>query len=213
MATRGSLGGLAAATKDVLVALDAFGKEFLLVETVGVGQVELDVVDACDTVIVVLTPESGDSIQAMKAGLIEIADIFAVNKADREGADIFIKELQSIIQIKEEFDASTKGERAQKWRIPIVATCALHDEGIAQLMDAIVEHRQFITAHGIFENHRKTQIKHKIFEIVEQRIKELVRRDFLSKLDIDAIAHRAFEGKTDPYSAVREYFDMEKIGG
>ncbi len=204
MATRGSLGGLAAATKDVMVALDAFGKEFLLIETVGVGQVELDVVDACDTVIVVLTPESGDSIQAMKAGLLEIADIFAVNKSDREGADIFIRGLQSILQIKEDSRYSSSESSEPKWTIPIVSTIAHRGEGIDELLMEINNHRKFITEHGFFENHRKTQIKHKILEIIEQHIRGLIEQKILGETDIEEIADRVFRGDIDPYSAVRE---------
>lgn len=205
MATRGSMGGLAKATKDVLIAIDAFGKEYIMVETVGVGQVELDIVDACDTVVVVLTPEAGDSIQAMKAGLIEIADIFVINKADRDGADIFAYELRSILEIREDI---ARGSDEPHWEVPIVSTVAIHDEGIKELLGEINNHRKFITEHGIFESHRKTQIRHKIGEIIEQHMREIIERKFLDGMNIDDLTQRVFDGQDDPYSAVRRYFRL-----
>ena len=129
MATRGSFGGLAAATKEVALVLDAFGKDYIIIETVGVGQVELDVANACDTTVVVFVPESGDSIQAMKAGLMEIADIFVVNKTDREGANRIITELESILDLKRE---------KEKWEYPLVPTQAINDVGIEELQSRIL---------------------------------------------------------------------------
>jgi LAO/AO transport system kinase len=128
MATRGSTGGLAFATSEIIKALDAFGKDVILVETVGVGQVELDVAEACDTTVVVLVPESGDSIQAMKAGLMEIADIFCLNKADREGANRVVAEINMILDIKRE-----KSHRD----FPVVATQAINGVGIEELLEKI----------------------------------------------------------------------------
>jgi LAO/AO transport system kinase len=116
MATRGSYGGLATTTKEVTIVMDAFGKDYILIETVGVGQVELDVVNACDTTVVVLVPESGDSIQAMKAGLMEIADVFVVNKSDREGAKRIVGELEMILDIR---------RKDGEWEYPVVSTEAV----------------------------------------------------------------------------------------
>ncbi|MBN1755657.1 methylmalonyl Co-A mutase-associated GTPase MeaB [bacterium] len=208
MATRGSLGGLASATKDVLVALDAYGKELILVETVGVGQVELDVVDACDTVVVMLTPEAGDSVQAMKAGLLEIADVFVVNKADRDGAEIFAIELQSILEIKE--NNMPKSSKPH-WKTPIVLTVAPEDRGISDLWNTIEKHRDFIIREGIFETHRKLQIKHKIEQIIENKIRLLAQRKFLTGIDIDHIASGVYEGQIDPYSAVNKYCRLKEF--
>ncbi len=201
MASRGSLGGLASTTKDVVVVLEAYGKEYILVETVGVGQVELDIADTCDTTVVVLVPEAGDSIQAMKAGLIEIADIFVVNKYDREGADRFAQELQLILDIK----------KKNGWKPPIIPTVAVDGKGISELITAIEEHKVYIKENGIFQNHRKQQIKHKITEIVEQKIKQIAEERFLKKIDIDTLTHQVFEGKIDPYSAVKEIFQNINI--
>ncbi len=208
MATRGSLGGLAAATKDVLIALDSFGKEHILIETVGVGQIELDVVNACDTVIVVLTPEAGDSIQAMKAGLIEIANIFVVNKADREGAEMFANELQSIIKMKEDSQA---GADVPSWEVPVIPTVAIENEGIEELIVKVTEYQEFITKQGIFEAHRKAQIKHRIHNIIEQKIRKFAEDRFLNEMNIETVTQEVFEGKVDPYSAVKEYFSIDHL--
>jgi len=196
MATRGSIGGLAESTKDVIIALEAYGKEYILVETVGVGQIEIDIADACDTIVVVLIPEAGDSIQAMKAGLIEIADIFVINKSDREGADRFAQELQIILDMKKE----------NGWRPPIIPTIAVKGKGISELLTAIEQHKAYIKGNGIFQNHRKQQIKHKITKIIEQRISEIVYGKFLKVIDIDTLSVQVFEGKTDPYSIVDKSF-------
>lgn len=192
MATRGSYGGLATSTKEVCLVLDAFGKDWILVETVGVGQVELDVVNACDTTIVVFVPESGDSIQAMKAGLMEIADIFVVNKSDREGARRIVSELDMILDIRRK-----KGE----WEYPIVSTEAINDKGIDLLLTKIYEHKKFITDNGVLEQHRKNQIKADLKKIIELRVKELVDEKILNSFDIEEIAEKVYEGDDDPYSA------------
>jgi len=191
MATRGSLGGLAFTTKEVALLLDAFGKDYILIETVGVGQVELDIVDTCDTTLVVLVPESGDSIQAMKAGLMEIADILVVNKADREGSGRIISELEMILDTRKK-----KGE----WDYPVVATEAVNNIGIEKLLDKIKEHREYITRNHILEKHRKAQIKAELKKIVELKIRELIDKD-VSETDIDLMIEKVYSGKEDPYSA------------
>jgi LAO/AO transport system kinase len=191
MATRGSYGGLATSTKEVCLVLDAFGKDWVLIETVGVGQVELDVVNACDTTIVVFVPESGDSIQAMKAGLMEIADVFVVNKSDREGAKRIISELDMILDIRRK-----KGE----WGYPIVSTEAVNNKGIDLLFTKISEHKEFITDNGILEQHRKNQIKLDLKKIIELKVRELVDKRILKSFDIDEIAEKVYKGEDDPYS-------------
>jgi LAO/AO transport system kinase len=191
MATRGSLGGLAFATKEVSLLLDAFGKDFILIETVGVGQIELDIVDACDTTLVVFVPESGDSIQAMKAGLMEIADIFVVNKADREGANRIVSELNMILDVR---------RKKSGWNYPIVSTEAVNNKGIDELLIKINEHRKFITENHLLEKHRKEQIKSELRKIMELKLKELIEKN-LSDANLDQMAERVYSGKEDPYSA------------
>src|SRR3990170_7999500 len=191
MATRGSLGGLAFATKEVSLLLDAFGKDFILIETVGVGQIELDIVDACDTTLVVFVPESGDSIQAMKAGLMEIADIFVVNKADREGANRIVSELDMILDVRRK-----KGE----WNYPIVSTEAVNNKGIDDLLKKIKEHRKYITENHLLEKHRKEQIKSELKKIMELKLKELIEKN-LNDANLDQLAEKVYSGQEDPYSA------------
>ncbi|MGB7061832.1 MAG: methylmalonyl Co-A mutase-associated GTPase MeaB [Candidatus Zixiibacteriota bacterium] len=197
MATRGSYGGLATTTKEVAIVMDAFGKDYILIETVGVGQVELDVVNACDTTVVVLVPESGDSIQAMKAGLMEIADIFVVNKSDREGAKRIAGELEMILDIR---------RKDGEWEYPVISTEAVNDKRIDLLLSKISQHRKFIIGNHYFEKHRKCQIKAQIKRIVELKIKDVIDEKVLSSLDLDQLAESVFRGEDDPYSAGERIF-------
>jgi LAO/AO transport system kinase len=190
MATRGSLGGLAFATKEVALLLDAFGKDYILIETVGVGQVELDIVDTCDTTLVVLVPESGDSVQAMKAGLMEIADILVVNKSDREGAKRIVSELDMILDVRRK-----KGE----WEFPVLSTEAVNNKGVDELLLKISEHKKYITENGYLEKHRKEQIKNELKKIIELKIRTLIEKNLNSK-SIDQIAEKVYSGQEDPYS-------------
>ncbi len=192
MASRGSMGGLASATKDVLVAVEAFGKRIILLETVGVGQVELDVVDACDTVVVVLTPESGDSIQAMKSGIIEIADVFAINKSDREGADFFAMELSAMLDLKDD----------RLWRPPIVKTVASTGDGVDELVRQIEAHREYIVKSGLFASHRIEQIERRIRETILENIGNMIDREILPQAELRAAAEQVFSGDMDPYSFI-----------
>ena len=191
MATRGSYGGLATTTKEVSLVMDAFGKDYVLIETVGVGQVELDVVNACDTTVVVLVPESGDSIQAMKAGLMEIADVFVVNKADREGANRIVSELEMILDIRRK-----RGE----WEYPVLSTEAVNNRGIDFLLTKITQHQKFIMENHFFEKHRKDQIKAEIRRIIELKIRDIIAEKILVSLNLDEIAEKVFRGEDDPYS-------------
>lgn len=191
MATRGSYGGLATTTKEVSLVMDAFGKDYVLIETVGVGQVELDVVNACDTTVVVLVPESGDSIQAMKAGLMEIADVFVVNKADREGANKIVTELEMILDIRRK-----RGE----WEYPVLSTEAVNNRGIDLLLSKITQHQKFIIENHFFEKHRKDQIKTEIRRTIELKIKDIIGEKILVSLSLDEIAEKVFRGEDDPYS-------------
>ncbi len=190
MASRGSFGGLATSTKEVSLIMDAFGKDYVIIETVGVGQVELDVVNACDTTVVVLVPESGDSIQAMKAGLMEIADIFVVNKSDREGSERIVSELNMILDIR---------RRKGQWEYPIVPTQAVGGKGIDELLDKIESHRKFITQSSAFEKNRKRQIKKELEKILENKLRKLLQKDVLKDFDLDRAAEEIYQGKSNPY--------------
>ncbi|MBN2227312.1 MAG: methylmalonyl Co-A mutase-associated GTPase MeaB [candidate division Zixibacteria bacterium] len=199
MATRGSSGGLAAATNNVAVALDAFGFDYVLIETVGVGQVELDIIDTCDTVVVVLVPESGDAVQALKAGLMEIADIFAVNKADRPGARNIIAALQNMLEIKAEHSP---------WKWPVVPTEAIHDKNIDTLLEQILAHVAYSRESGLFERHRREQIRKKIFAILATQLKAAMEEKLNVKADLDHIVTRIYQGETDPYTVGDELLKL-----
>jgi len=195
MATRGSHGGLPHATGGVIKLLDAFGKDFILIETVGVGQTELDIMQNVDTVVVVLVPEAGDTIQTMKAGLFEIADIFVVNKADRAGADNLVSELRMMLQLKSE-DAW--------WLVPVVATEAVNNVGIDELYCQILNHRRALEETGRLQQRRQEHRRREFLEIVERRVSgELLK---LGE-DNDELGRRMAmveAGLVDPYSAADE---------
>jgi len=159
MATRGSLGGRATTTKEVVDLMDAFGFDRVLVETVGVGQTELEVTAAADTVVVVLVPESGDAIQAMKAGLMEIADIFVMNKADRKGAN------QAFAQIKSMLETRTQVQK--EWTPSVVKTSALEQDGMSTLMEALSEHRNFLMVDGEISRKFKRRLEKRIRKYID----------------------------------------------
>lgn len=195
MATRGSFGGLATTTHEVSLVLDAFGKDYIIIETVGVGQVELDIVNNCDTTVVVLVPESGDSIQAMKAGLMEIADVFCVNKADREGSNRIISELDIILDIKRKTDG---------WQFPVVSTEAVNNKGIEELWTKISEHKDFILKNQFLEQKRKCQIQTELKKIIEDKIRTWVEEKVSTSFDLDKLADEVLKRKKDPYTISEE---------
>ncbi len=202
MATRGASGGLASSTNNVLVALDAFGFDVTIVETVGVGQVELDIIDACDTVVVTLVPESGDAVQAMKAGLMEIADVFVVNKADRPNSDRIVTDLRTALEFK--------AHDEHTWMIPVVATVAIEQKNIDELYENIFAHIAFIKANGNFDKHRRLQIEKKIFAILKSRFEKEYLEKLAENIDFHDISEKVFLGKTNPYIIASELFDNFK---
>lgn len=195
MATRGSHGGLPRTTGGVIKLMGAFGKDFILVETVGVGQTELDIMQNVDTVVVVLVPEAGDTIQTMKAGLFEIADIFAVNKADRPGADNLVAELGMMVNLRSE---------ETWWQVPVVATEAINNVGIERLYGQIEKHRQALEETGRLSQRRQEQRRREFLEIVERRVSEELLK--LVERDEELGRHMAMveAGEVDPYSAADE---------
>ncbi|MEW6684629.1 MAG: methylmalonyl Co-A mutase-associated GTPase MeaB [Candidatus Edwardsbacteria bacterium] len=190
MATRGSLGGLARATNEVALLMEAFGIDYVIIETVGVGQVELDIADAGDTTVLVLVPESGDSIQVMKAGLLEIADIIVVNKADRQGAHGLVKELKVVSELR---------QKNNGWDYPILMTEAVNDKGIDGLLQSILTHRRYLTNSGLFEVNRKRQIKSQLKAILEEKIREHLT---LKENRLDEAVERIYKKEIDPFKIV-----------
>ncbi len=197
MATRGSRGGLPQTCRGVIKLLDAFGKDLIIVETVGVGQTELDIIEAVDTVVVVLVPEAGDTIQTMKAGLTEIASIFAVNKADREGAIRLMSELETALLM-------SSGDKESGWRPPVLATQAVNDVGIEELYQEIEKHREFLETTGRLSQWRSEQRKQEFM----QTLKQTIRDRFFKLMEKDGLLMASLEkvesGELDPYSAAAE---------
>jgi LAO/AO transport system kinase len=201
MATRGSLGGLARATGDVIKLMDAFGFPWVIIETVGVGQTELDIVRQADTTVVTLVPESGDSIQAMKAGLMEVADVFAVNKADRDGAHALMAELRFSVHLHY---TSGAGPKDADWEVPVLAVQAVHDVGVDALLGAIKHHRTTLEQAGALEKRRqarrRAELEALLVEEFTAQITAVAQRDPALARTLDLVT----AGTLDPYSAVAE---------
>jgi len=183
---------LPSGASNVIKLLDAFGKDLVLVETVGVGQIELDIMENVDTVIVVLVPEAGDAIQAMKAGLMEIADIFVINKADRPGADMAAVEIQNMLQL---FPNDTG------WQVPVLATEAVNNIGIKALYDQVRQHRSKLADSGQLEERRKKQRRNEFMRILQKEIGEDLVRTIKSDPDLAKYMTRIEEGKIEPCDA------------
>jgi LAO/AO transport system kinase len=204
MATRGAFGGLARATGDVLKLLAAFGLQWLLIETVGVGQTELDIMKLADTTIVVLVPESGDAIQTMKAGLLEAADVFVVNKADRSGADALRAELRFAAHLQ--YTGST-GPRDIDWEIPVLATEAQSNGGIAELLAAIDRHRATLETEGALQARRRERRRHELRSLLVESLTTGVERR-LATGDLARIREQVVEGTLDPYAGAEQILAM-----
>ncbi len=195
MATRGHLGGLSLATPEAIRLLDAVGKKWILVETVGVGQVEVEIAGKADTTVVVVNPGWGDSVQANKAGLMEIADIFVINKSDRKGADETRRDLEQMLDLS---DLSS-----DDWRPPVLATVGTSGEGVPALWDEVIRHRQFIDASGELGRRREFRLREELREIVARRLEDRAR-DILTGERWDAIQKSVLERHIDPWSAADE---------
>lgn len=220
MATRGSLGGLAAATREVCDVLDAAGVERLLVETVGVGQSELDIARLADTSAVVLVPESGDSIQTLKAGVMEIADLFVVNKADRPGADRLRNDIELMlglrsgatlrdvpahhgVDLKRLNPAKVAREAAkandeQAWMPPVLRTVGATGEGVPEFVDALERHFAYLEASGTLQRRRRARLRERVVDAVEQRLRARLWRDAGTNAWLDGRLAALERGETTP---------------
>jgi LAO/AO transport system kinase len=197
MATRGSLGGLAARTEELCELLSAWGSDITLIETVGVGQSELDVAQAADTTLVVLTPESGDAIQSLKAGLMEIADVFVVNKSDHMGADQLVAAIRSALALR----------GPSPWQPSIVRTVATERRGIDELHQAIEAHRSYLADPGASEGIRREKIRSRLKNAVRERLLERAwEQQGLGSL-LDRAAEDVLQGAVSPYRAARNLIE------
>lgn len=195
MATRGHLGGLSLSTPEAIRMLDAVGRQWILVETVGVGQVEVEIAGKADTTVVVLNPGWGDSVQANKAGLMEIADIFVINKADRKGVAETRRDIEGMLELTDmAHDA---------WRPPIIATVGNTGEGVTELWDAVLEHRSSIELSGELKKRRDFRLREELREIVARRL-ELKAREILTGDRWDGLQSQVLEHVLDPWSAADE---------
>ncbi|MEX0848065.1 MAG: methylmalonyl Co-A mutase-associated GTPase MeaB [Ilumatobacteraceae bacterium] len=195
MATRGHLGGLSLATPEAVRLLDAVGRRWILVETVGVGQVEVEIAGKADTTVVVVNPGWGDSVQANKAGLMEIADIFVINKADRKGADETRRDLEQML------DLSDLAHEA--WRPPILSVVATEGKGITELWDTVLEHRSRIEASGELVRRRAFRLREELREIVARRLEQKAR-EITTGDRWEALQDRVLERALDPWGAADE---------
>ncbi|MFG2560226.1 methylmalonyl Co-A mutase-associated GTPase MeaB [Streptomyces sp. NPDC048496] len=196
MATRGHLGGLAWAAPQAIRVLDAAGCDVILVETVGVGQSEVEIASQADTSVVLLAPGMGDGIQAAKAGILEIGDVYVVNKADRDGADATARELNHMLGLGE---SRGPGD----WRPPIVKTVAARGEGIDEVVEALEKHRAWMEEHGVLAERRMARAAREVETIAVTRLRERIG-DLHGDRHIGALAERIVAGRLDPYAAADE---------
>jgi LAO/AO transport system kinase len=197
LATRGHFGGLTLSTRAAIDVLDAMGKDYILVETVGVGQDEVDVAKSAHTTVIVVIPGMGDDIQAIKAGILETGDIFVINKADREGADRTLSDLGLMIDM-----ARTKYEGG-RWKPPVLFAQALSDKGVAELLEHIDDHFRYLSADegGACLRRRRDKIREELAGMVKNRLIERVLDCIVRTGEFEAAVESIAEGKTDPYSA------------
>jgi len=198
MATRGNLGGLARATTDVATVLDAAGKDIVLIETVGVGQDEIDIVRLADVTVVILVPGMGDDVQTIKAGIMEIADIFVINKSDRDGADRVEREIRSLQSL---------AVRSDKWTPPIIKTVASEGKGIAELASAIAEYESYLQQQDLLRKKKITNWRERLVEMLRESLLERLLRERLPEAEIARLAAEIAEHRRDPYSLVEEIVD------
>jgi LAO/AO transport system kinase len=199
MGTRGHLGGLAEATLQALLVLDAAGKDIVFVETVGTGQSEVEVIGIADTVLLVLMPGSGDSIQALKAGIMEIPDVIAINKKDHPAAKTMLNEVRSILTLDKE----------RAWKPPIVLTEAVSDEGVSDLWGKIEEHRAFLDEEGVLDERRRKNLAGEVFAVASARAKTYLQRAVEDDPELRRLLDEVQQRELDPLTAVREI--MEKV--
>lgn len=193
MGTRGSLGGLSKKTTDAVKLMDAFGMDIIIIETVGVGQSEVDIVKSADTTLVVLVPGLGDDIQAIKAGILEIGDVFAINKADRDGADRLNVEIEMMLDLD---------SKKVEWRPPILRTVASRDEGVEELVASLEEHFDFLQKTGKLEVRREQRIRNEILTMIQEEIARVVREEVTETEGFSSKVSDVHSKKLDPYTVV-----------
>jgi len=198
MATRGFLGGLARATTDVTTVLDASGKDLVLIETVGVGQDEVDIVRLADITVVILVPGMGDDVQTIKAGIMEIADVFVINKSDREGAERVEREIRAL---------QTLAIRPDQWTPPVIKTVATEGKGISELAAAIAGYEEFLEQKDLLLKKKISNWRERLIEMLRETLLERLLREQVGEGEIARLAEEVAEHRRDPYSLVDEIVD------
>ncbi len=197
LAARGRLGGISPTTREVIKLLDASGKDIIIVESVGAGQAQVDVKKIADTVVVISAPGLGDSVQMLKAGLMEIADIFVLNMADREGADRSKRELET---------AASRFKGA--WKPLVVSTVATRNEGVAELYEAVADHRNFLQESGLLDQRRRERTMDHTMELVQELLKKEVEQRLEEKSKLRQVVKKVKAGVLDPYSAAAQIIEI-----
>jgi LAO/AO transport system kinase len=197
MASRGSLGGLSEATLQAALLMDASGKDDVFLETVGVGQAEVDIIDHADTVVLVLMPGSGDSIQALKAGVMEIPDVIAVNKADHPLTDTMVREIRGVLSLGPQ----------EGWRVPIVKTEASRGEGVEELAEKIAEHREFIEAEGTLAERRRRNLMNEVVALAAGRMRRKLEAEVRDDAEVQRLLDDVVSRELDPASAAAKLLE------
>src|ERR1700733_2594492 len=199
MANRGALGGLSEAALQAALLMDASGRDLVFLETVGVGQAEVDIIDHADTVVLVLQPGSGDSIQALKAGVMEIPDVIVINKAEHPLADTMVREVKAVLALGPPVD----------WEVPIVRTEAARGEGVAELADKLAEHREYITAQGTLSERRRRNLMNEVLAIATYRMRRELEESVREDAEVQELLDRVASRELDPASAATTILERE----
>jgi len=201
MANRGALGGMSEATLQAALLMDAAGRDDVLLETVGVGQAEVSVIDHADTVVLVLVPGSGDSVQALKAGIMEIPDIIVVNKADHPLTESLVREIRGVLSLAPERD----------WSVPIVTTEAARCEGVDTLVEKLVEHREHIEAEGTLSERRRSNLRNEVLALAAARLRRRLEADLEQHPDFQTLIDQVVERRLDPATAAGRMLEREGV--
>jgi GTPase len=199
MASRGSLGGLSEATLQAALLMDASGKDDVFLETVGVGQAEVDIIDHADTVVLVLMPGSGDSIQALKAGVMEIPDVIAVNKADHPLTDTMVREIRGVLSLGPQ----------EGWRVPIIKTEASRGEGVEELAEKIAEHREFIDSEGTLAERRRRNLMNEVVALAAGRLRRKLEAEVRDDPEVQSLLDEVVSRQIDPATAAARLLERE----
>jgi LAO/AO transport system kinase len=199
MASRGSLGGLSEATLQAALLMDAAGKDDVFLETVGVGQAEVDIIDHADTVVLALMPGSGDSIQALKAGVMEIPDVIVINKKDHPLTDTMVREVRGVLSLGPQ----------QSWKVPVLTTEASRGEGIEEVAAAIDEHRAHIEAEGTLEERRRRNLRNEVLELATVRLRRRITEKAMDDPEVQSLLDEVVKRRLDPASAASKLLERD----